>query len=178
MYITSGFIKFSSSLLISSFVLIWVLISGFLKLPIGNLTSQLFANVFAGIFDRFIKQTLKIKCYIRYMDDTLILHNSKNELKFIKEKLEKFALDYMKLKFSKWYILPSTRGINFVGYRVWRNYILIRKSSVVQSKRKIKRYLLSKDYDALNKFLASWKGHVQWASHHNLIKSIETKFNL
>jgi len=145
-------------------------------LPIGNLTSQLFANVYAGVFDRYIKQTLRVKHYIRYMDDTLILHESKEKLKETKNQLETFSLEKMKLRFSKWYILPIKRGINYVGYRIWPTHVLIRKNSVVQAKRKIKRYLSQNKYDDLQKFIASWSGHIKWSNHHNLSIFIEKNY--
>lgn len=144
-------------------------------LPIGNLTSQLFANVYGTIFDRYVKQSLRIKHYIRYMDDTVILFTDKVYLKSILQKLTQFIKNKLHLEFSKWYIESIKKGLNFVGYRIFQSHTLIRKSSVVRCKRKIKSYLLYGKYDKLYKSLVSWYGHIQWADSHNLKQYIERK---
>ena len=147
-------------------------------LPIGNLTSQLFANVYGTVFDRYIKQSLMVKHYVRYMDDTIILSTNKSYLKSLFQKLSWFIKNKLNLVFSKWYIESIKKGLNFVGYRIFRNYILIRKSSVVRCKRKIQSYLYNKNYDKLYKSLVSWYGHIKWANSYNLKQYIERKLNL
>lgn len=143
-------------------------------IPIGNLLSQLFANIYGHIFDRFIKTKLHQRHYFRYMDDTVILSNNKEELKVIQKKLEIFARLYMKLKFSKWYIdKVETKPLNFLGYRITSNYKLIRKDSVVRAKRKIKRFVKLKLFDKLKLFLASWLGHTIWSDSFNLTNFIK-----
>lgn len=137
-------------------------------IPIGNLLSQLFANLYGHIFDRFIKTKLKAKHYFRYMDDTVILSNSKQELYKIKRALSLFSRIYMKLKFSHWHINPMSRPLNFLGYRMTSTYKLIRKDSVVRAKRKIKLYKKKNDIGKLKLFLASWSGHLRSADSFNL----------
>jgi RNA-directed DNA polymerase len=141
-------------------------------LPIGNLTSQLFANVYGSIFDRYIKQICLVKCYIRYMDDTVILSNNKLHLKLLYRKLVWFVNNILNLIFSRWYIQNINRGLNFVGYRIFKFFTLIRKSSVIQCKRKIKTYLFNNNYDQLYKSLISWYGHIKWANTYNLRRYI------
>lgn len=142
-------------------------------LPIGNLTSQLFANVYGTIFDRYIKQSLMVKHYVRYMDDTIILSTDKFYLKLLFQKLSWFVKNKLHLEFSKWYIENISKGINFVGYRIFRTHTLIRKSSVVRCKRKIQSYLYHRKYDELYKSLMSWYGHIQWANSYNLKRYIK-----
>jgi len=137
-------------------------------LPIGNLLSQLFANVYGHIFDRHIKEKLGIKYYFRYMDDTVILHHDKAYLREIQRHLEAFALGTMKLKLSHWMIASVHKNVNFLGYRISPTYKLIRKDSVVRAKRKVKRYTSNGDTEKLRSFLASWHGHVKTADSHNL----------
>lgn len=147
-------------------------------IPIGNLLSQLFANIYGHIFDRFVKTKLRMKNYFRYMDDTVILCNSKNELKQIQRKLSLFSRIFMKMKFSKWHINSLIQPLNFLGYRITETYKLIRKDSVVRAKRKIKKYLEKKDFEKLKMFLASWSGHLRSADSWNLVKFINKEFEL
>jgi retron-type reverse transcriptase len=137
-------------------------------IPIGNLTSQLFANVYGTIFDRFIKQSLRVKYYVRYMDDSVIFSENKSYLKILKNIIEEFIHIKLKMIFSKWYIENIHKGLNFVGYRIFKNKVLIRKSSVIRCKRKIKSYLYHRDYTQLYKSLVSWFGYIQWADTYNL----------
>ena len=147
-------------------------------IPIGNLLSQLFANIYGHIFDRFVKTKLRMKNYFRYMDDRVIVCNSKTELRIIQRKLSLFSRLYMKLKFSKWYINALSKPLNFLGYRITENYKLIRKDSVVRAKRKIKKHLFKNDLDKLKMFLSSWSGHLISADSWNLVKFINKEFEL
>lgn len=146
---------------------------------IGNLLSQLFANIYGHIFDRFIKTKLKIKHYFRYMDDTVILLNDKSKLIYIQKVLQRFSSMFMKLKFSKWFINSvESKGLNFLGYRIREKYKLIRKDSVVRAKRKIKKYKLNNDFEQLEKFLGSWTGHIKTCDSANLKFYIKKEYDL
>ena len=137
---------------------------------IGNLISQLCANIFGHIFDNFIKTKLKIKHYFRYMDDTVILHESKAYLRKIQKKLKIFMKVYMKIKFSYWMIQKAeTRFLDFLGYRIKSTYKLLRKNSVTRAKRNIKRFIKLKLFDKLQMYLASWLGHAVKADSFNLL---------
>lgn len=142
-------------------------------LPIGNLTSQLLANVYGHILDRYLQHELKVKAWARYMDDTIIFGESQEELEEVHKKLTEFASTKMRLTWSKWSIRPATFGVNFLGYRIFKNYKLIRKASVRRAKRKIHRYKKFGNTEKLEKFLASWRGHIQWADSHNLKKKLD-----
>ena len=87
-------------------------------IPIGNLTSQLFANVYLNELDQFIKHKLKIKYYLRYCDDFIILENSEIELKALIPKIENFLEAKLKLKLhpNKIIIRKLRQGIDFLGY--------------------------------------------------------------
>ncbi len=137
-------------------------------IPIGNLTSQLFANVYGNLWDRYLVHTLGIRNWVRYMDDTLILASTRHELTLIQRSLEKFIGLEMSLRFSKWSIQPAEAGVCFLGCRIWPTHKLLRRSSVISAKRKIKKYRATGDINALNKFLAAWKGHARWANTYNL----------
>lgn len=98
-------------------------------LPIGNLTSQFFANVYLDELDRFVKHELKAKYYLRYVDDFLILDESEEKLEEYRVKIIEFVADKLALKVhpDKHFIKPVGSGIDFVGYFVRSDYVLIRK---------------------------------------------------
>lgn len=135
---------------------------------IGELLSQLLANVYGNILDYYLKHDLRIKYFTRYMDDIVIFGESVDDLKCIKNKIDNFAHRELKLKFSKWYIKPCSSGINFVGYRIFNDFKLLRRDSIKRAKRKIKKYTSRKDFGNLKKFLGSWLGHIAHANSFNL----------
>lgn len=141
-------------------------------LPIGNLTSQLSANIYGHIMDRWLAHTVGITRFFRYMDDIVVLGYSREALDVLRLRMQMFAERRMGLKFSKWSVQPAARGINFVGYRIWPTHKLLRRDSVLRAKRKIERYRRLGLNDQLNRFLASWIGHAKWADAHNLLKSL------
>lgn len=93
-------------------------------LPIGNLTSQVFANFFLSEFDHFMKHTLKVKCYVRYVDDCVIIHKNKDFLKYIikqaKKNLEKKL--NLTLHSKKIYLQSAKNGVAFLGTFIKPNY--------------------------------------------------------
>lgn len=145
-------------------------------IPIGSLTSQLFANVYGNPADRFIHFDLGKSEWARYMDDIVILGDDKEELLDCFEKLNAFSAEKLDLRIGKWNISPTTRGINFLGYRIWNTHKLIRKDSVIRAKRKIQKYIQKEDKEALNKFIASWSGHAQWADTNNLMNWLGERY--
>jgi len=140
---------------------------------IGWLTSQLSANIYGNILDKFLFYELGLRDWARYMDDVVILGDSLEELRELQKKIEKFSLDEMSMSLSHWETSSTIRGINFLGYRIWRDYKLIRKDSVQRAKQKIKSYTRQNDVEALRKFKASWLGHVKWSNAHNLKLKLE-----
>lgn len=142
-------------------------------IPIGSLTSQLFANVYAGALDRHLQQGLRERHWYRYMDDVVILGRDPVHLRKVKEEIERFSAEQLGLRFSKWSIGPVSRGINFLGYRIWPTHKLLRRQSVIGARRKIKLYRARGDDERLQKFLAAWLGHAQWADVHHLLKTLE-----
>jgi retron-type reverse transcriptase len=142
-------------------------------LPIGSLTSQLFANVYGGETDRFIHFKLGAKEWTRYMDDIVILSSNPYELRDWFEDIQQFSLDRLGMRISHWHVAPIQRGINFLGYRIWPRHKLLRKQSVTTAKRKIARLKRLGDEDGLTRFLASWKGHAAHADTCNLFNHLE-----
>lgn len=147
-------------------------------LPIGSLTSQIFANVYGGMIDRFVHFDLGHRHWARYMDDLVILGDDPDCLRDDLARIEAFSRDHMGLRLSKWQVAPISRGINFLGYRIWPDRKLLRKDSVKRAKRKIQAMQRRGDDAALNTFLAAWRGHAAWADTCNLMKTMEARYGI
>lgn len=157
---------------------------GIKGIPIGNLTSQLFANLYLNELDYFIKHNLKIKYYIRYMDDWIILSPDKKYLWDILKQIKIFLQENLFLELNnKTSIFPISQGIDFLGYRIWPTHKLLRKNSKKRMKRKLKIYqILYKEnkinIDKIIPSLMSWLGHASHCNSYNLRKKILGKFIL
>ncbi|MFA5086088.1 MAG: reverse transcriptase/maturase family protein [Candidatus Paceibacterota bacterium] len=100
-------------------------------IPIGNLTSQLFANIYLGEFGHFAKNVMREKMCLRYMDDFLFM-GRKHRLRVIARKTISFLSKKLKLKVNpkKNNIFPADKGIDFLGYVIFNSHILLRKNTV------------------------------------------------
>lgn len=109
-------------------------------LPIGNLTSQHFANLYLDQLDHYIKDALGIKGYVRYMDDFICFANSKKELWELLSKIDLFVVQNLKieLKAKVTQIAPVSEGIPFLGFRVYPQIIRIKRENLSRMKNKIK----------------------------------------
>lgn len=110
-------------------------------LPIGNLTSQHFANFYLGELDHYLKERLRVKGYLRYMDDFICFADDKARLhEFLKE-IRGFTGDVLKLELKEkaLRIAPVSDGVLFLGFRVYPNLIRIQRVNLVRFRRKLKR---------------------------------------
>jgi len=146
-------------------------------IPIGSLTSQLTANLVGGLVDRFVHFTLGHRHWARYMDDVVILGDDLPRMRNDFRRIEEFSRDRLGLKISHWAAQPVSRGVNFLGYRIWPTHKLLRKDSVTRAKRKIRRYTETGNDEAMTKFVASWSGHARWADAHNLKDWLARTYN-
>ena len=141
-------------------------------LPIGNLTSQFFANIYLNELDQFVKHTLKAHYYLRYVDDFVILSRDKEELQRFGAEVEKFVTERLSLRLhpTRRRLLPVSVGIDFLGYVVRQNYILVRRRVVNNLKDKIRQFTQSKEIDAgaVKAMIASYFGHFKWADSYRL----------
>ena len=151
---------------------------GMKGLPLGNYTSQMFANIYLNELDQFAKHTLKCKFYFRYMDDIVILCENKLIAKNNLEKLSDFVTENLKLTFnSKTRIFKGSQGVNFCGYKINEYRLKIRNTSKYRMKRKLKLYTkkLKKGEITLpeiQRSIAGWYGYVKHADSYNLMKSM------
>ncbi len=108
-------------------------------MPIGNLTSQMFANIYLDQLDQYAKQELRLHYYIRYMDDIIILHKDKRYLREIKDDIEAFLWEKLRLNLNKkTTIRPISQGVEFVGFRIFATHRKLKKSSVKKIKSRLK----------------------------------------
>lgn len=108
-------------------------------LPIGNYTSQFFANLYMNEADQFIKHILKCRHYFRYMDDLLLLHSDKNQLLEWRDEISEFLKEKLLLKPhpKKQMLQPVRHGIDFLGYIVKPEYTICRRRIVTNLKKKL-----------------------------------------
>ncbi len=144
-------------------------------IPIGNLTSQLFANIYLNELDQFLKNELRTRCYVRYMDDFAILDFNKRKLHQIREEIREFLKNKLNLELhpKKANIFPAEKGIDFLGYQIFGTYRLLRKSTVKRFIKRIKQKRLN------NQSLQSWLSYAcfgkSWRLRQNLSKKLRIK---
>ncbi len=148
-------------------------------IPIGNLTSQLFANVYLGELDHFVKRELRERYYLRYMDDFLILGTDKKHLRETKTLVTVFLRDRLKLTMHprKAELFPIDRGIDFLGYVLNDGKRLLRKSTVKRFIKKRRRYAMlvargEMSEEFFEGAMASWRGYAAFAQSHQLMKKL------
>lgn len=162
-------------------------------IPIGNLTSQLFANIYLDALDQRVKCRLSEKHYVRYMDDFVILHHDKDRLRYLRVDIELFLADQLRLELNhKTQIFPvaarNGRGLDFLGYHIWPHKRRLRKDSLKRFKRRVRR--LQRQYAAgaidirdIKRQLASWLAHAKhggaeaavgkYLENHPFVRSIQ-----
>jgi len=125
-------------------------------LPLGNLTSQLFANVYMNEFDQFLKHKLKVKYYIRYADDFVVLLNNKKHLENMILKIKYFLENELKLQLhsSKVSIKTLNSGVDFLGWVNFSDHRILRSKT---KKRMLKRIKKSPSVETSNSYLGLLK---------------------
>jgi len=148
-------------------------------LPIGNLTSQFFANLYLNEMDYFIKFNLRIRYYLRYMDDFLIFSNEKAELSEIKEKIRRFLNDRLELRLhgEKSQIYSTSGGIKFLGFRLFFEYRRISSENLRRFRKRIKNFEYLFDNKqvttpAVKDSVRCWVAHSKYANTIMLRKDI------
>lgn len=132
-------------------------------LYVGYLLSQIMGLIYLSRLDHYIKRVLKLKYYIRYVDDLVILNLTKEDCIFLKSNLENYINTVLGLSLSKCKIQPISKGINFVGFRTWQNKRLIRKRSLKNFTKQVKKNKLDS--------IISILGHAKYtSSYRNLLE--------
>ena len=148
-------------------------------LPLGNVTSQLFANIYLNELDQFVKHTLREKYYLRYCDDFLMLSSDKNHLNSRIHLIQKFLSQKLRLRLhpKKVIIRKFSRGIDFLGYITIPQYTIIRTKTrrrifrrIQLKKAKLKMGALSPKSFSLS--LHSYLGMLRHCRGHKIIKKL------
>jgi len=144
-------------------------------MPLGNLTSQFFANVYLTELDTFVKHELNARFYIRYMDDFLIMDSSYSVLEEFKKRISFFLECKLKIELhpEKSNIIPLHKGTNFLGFRIFYYYKLPKKSNFRAMERRIGKMIsmFSKGEMEKSKVMESMEGWNSYAIHGNTYKA-------
>jgi len=158
------------------------------SMPLGNLTSQFFANIYLNELDYFVKQILKAKYYIRYVDDFVILDCSADKLSSFKERIAMYLQENLLLDLhpDKSRIITLNRGIDFLGLKIFTYHKLIKLRNIRTFKQKLgflcKKYDAKEiKYDSIYDFFEGWIAYVKTANTINmrarLMIPVAAKFN-
>jgi len=147
------------------------------NLPIGNLCSQWMGNLYLHEFDIFIKRQLGVRDYVRYSDDFCLYSNDKSELKIFREKMREFLAGQLGLIFSKSEIFPVSNGVDFVGYRHFPDFILLRKRTAKKMAARMRQIGAMRDIppdkaDRIRGQVAAAHGWLKYACSYNLRKKL------
>lgn len=152
---------------------------GEVGIPLGNVTSQDFANIYLNELDQYVKRYLGIKYYVRYMDDCIAIVPTREDAKLLKERMVWFLRTKLNLKENekKTQIFPLKQGVNAYGFKIWTTHRKVRD----QSKRAMKRRIKAMDRKLKEGLLTekevkqavdSWLGHARHSNSYNLAKKI------
>ncbi len=147
-------------------------------LPIGNLTSQFFANLYLSGLDHFVKEQLRVQKYLRYVDDFALFSDDREFLAEARLAVEEY-LQTLRLTVHpvKSQLFATRHGANFVGFRVLPDRIRVRRNNIVRSRRRLRQ--LRQDYDQglvslsdLAQQLQSWEAHLMHGDTYQLRRDI------
>ncbi len=140
-------------------------------LPIGNLTSQFFANVYLNELDQFVKHSLKVRHYVRYVDDFVLLADNPAQLRLWHNQIAEFLQTRLRLKLKDEHLVaPLQAGVDFLGYVVYPHHRLVLRRVVQHCKAKLMHwaarhckdgriYASAQQLRVLQNMLASYWGH-------------------
>jgi retron-type reverse transcriptase len=153
-------------------------------IPIGNLASQIFANLYLNELDHYLKEDVECPCYLRYMDDLVVFSNDKAWLTEVK-KLVRIKLVKMKLAMheDKSQIYETKNGVPFLGYKIWPSHRLILAQNIKRFRLRMKKYFKLLEKEVINSHrifasIQSWLGFAGHADSYNLRLKLAREFNI
>ncbi|MGI0141351.1 MAG: RNA-directed DNA polymerase [Candidatus Micrarchaeales archaeon] len=153
-------------------------------MPIGNLTSQFFANVYLNELDQFVKHTLKAKCYIRYVDDFVILHTDRKMLEKWRAEIDEFLHSTLKVQLhpEKTRVVKLNEGVTLLGFRVFYKYKLLKKSNAKRIWKRLDKFKQRYDKGEITTeevigSLEGWFAYAKFADTYTLRKKVAARFN-
>ncbi len=151
-------------------------------LPIGNLTSQFWANVYLNGFDHFVKRSLRCPAYVRYVDDFLLFADEKAVLRRWQGEIEKRLIG-LRLTMHEPQVFPTTTGIPFLGFRIYPDHRRLKKKRGIAFQRRMlwlyKQWVAGQaPRSRLDAAARSWAAHAAWGDTYGLRKAVLGKFLL
>jgi hypothetical protein len=151
-------------------------------LPIGNLTSQFFANFYLSEFDHFVKEQLRIPKYLRFVDDFVLFSDDYQKLSAARTAIEAYlATLRLKIHPIKSQLFETQYGANFVGFRVFPNRIRVRNDNLRRARKRFRQ--LQQDYrqglisrEELDRRLNSWEAHLKHGNTYRLRRKVWDSF--
>lgn len=146
--------------------------------PIGNFTSQWFGNLYMNELDMFVKHELRCPAYARYSDDFVLFSDDKKQLHDFGKRITSFVGDHLSMRLSKLSLFPVSQGVDFLGYRHFRKYILLRKKTALRVRQHLKRAIeLARNnkicVGQFRSMVASYLGWMKYANTYNLRRHLE-----
>lgn len=148
-------------------------------LPIGNLTSQWWANCYLNPFDQFVKRELGCRGYLRYVDDFLLFSDSKRELMNWREKIIKRLERYrLTLHEGSAYPKPAAEGIPFLGFQVFPDHRRLKPRKGYAFRRKLSHWVKYASREKINASVLGWINHVRYGDTFGLRRALLDEFQL
>ena len=148
-------------------------------MPLGNLTSQFFANVYLGELDHFVKHKLRAKYYIRYVDDFVIFSKDEKQLQAWQDEIATYLHNYLKLQLhpDKTKIIPINAGVPLVGFRIFRHHKILKKSNLRRLNVRLARFRRVVEAGELSKeqlrcSIMGWEGYAKMGNTFRLRERI------
>jgi len=157
-------------------------------LPIGNLSSQFFANVYLDALDQFVKHELRAKRYLRYVDDFVLFHHDRAQLQAWQSRIEQFLQERLGLQLKADIRLRRlTDGLDFLGYVIYPTHMLARQRVVGHLRAALSEWegrhfrggsmrAQPDDLSQLRARIASFDGHLRHANARRLRRAVVTRF--
>lgn len=156
-------------------------------IPIGNQSSQVFAILYLSDMDHFIKEKLRIKYYLRYMDDFILIHEDKDYLKYCLKEINRVINEHGLTLNNKTQIMPLAQGADMMGFHMYLTETgkvirKLRKNSKDNMRYKLKKYHKmylngEKSLENINMSFDSWKGHAKHGNTHHLVRSMQQLYD-
>ena len=153
-------------------------------MPIGNQTSQFFANVYLNPLDHFVLRELRPELYLRYVDDFLLFGDDRDELRRFGERIRTF-LEQLRLRVheSKFHVHSCHGGVTFLGWRLLAGRARLARPNVVRMRRRLKK--MAAEYHAgrigfreIDQMVQAWRGHAEFGSTWRLREQLFLAFTL
>lgn len=148
-------------------------------LAVGSLLNQMLANVNQNVVDHYAKRELRIRYYVRYMDDIVILGDSKEQVHLWIKQIGAYMKEKLKLDLNpkKCFVRPISQGVDFCQYRIFPDHVKLKKKTALRMKRNLKRiqrlYAEGKiDLDRAQKTVTSYMGLLSHCDSYQLRRAI------